>query len=374
MVKRKENFLALTATLGLICVIMAAGCTTGIDQQVDGQVHGADQAQGKSTGTIQSQITEVSVSWKDFYPDYDDRTKSDIIEKAEDEIMRVFPDIDRSTLNGNWVGRERYNDAGTKQIGSPYIEFENVTYTLGEGRNYKIRVDPEQMKITYYSPNTAQYGQPVISYNEAKQKATEFIRKAQGEDSIVDDPDAYSYFRDSFSSGGIPVTYVVFYKTCNGVTYQENSVSVSYDMRRDKVERYFDDLTEPELLSGLTVLSPEPDITYDEAIQVLEDMLSEKYNLEEEGLEYTTLSNYDSYLSWWDNDNLVYANDPKPLSLVWDIGMTNTESRKEYEEKRVDPTCGSFRIDAHTGEVTRLVYGEDIFVKTYGYKGSSNPQ
>ncbi|WP_048150056.1 hypothetical protein [Methanolacinia paynteri] len=374
MVKRKENFLALTAALGLICAIMAAGCTAGIDQKGDGQVQGADQAPGKSTETIQSQIPKVSVSWKDFYPDYDDRTKSEIIEKAKDEIMQVFPDIDRSSLSGNWVESERYNDAGTKQIGSPYIEFEDVTYASGESRNYKIRVDPTRMKITYYSPNTAYNGQPVIPYNEAKQKAIEFIRKAQGGDSIVDDPDAISYFKNAYSEGELPMAYVVYYKTYNGVVYQENSVSVDYDMRKDKVERYFDDLTDPELLSGLTILSPEPDITYEEAIQVLEETLSKKYNLEEEGLEYITLSNCDSYLSWWDNDNLVYADDPKPLPLVWDIGMTSTESRKEYEEERVDPTSGSFRIDAHTGEVTRLVYDGDIFVKTYGYMGSSNPQ
>lgn len=370
MANRYFTILILITLISFASAILATGCTDS--GSVSGQPAGS-QVQETESPAVQLQNTEVSVSWKDFYPDYDDRAKSEIVEEAKDEIMRVFPDIDRSTLNGNWVGRERYNDAGTKQIGSPYIEFEEVMYTSGESRNYKIRVDPTRMKITYYSPDTAYEGQPVISYNEAKQKAIEFIRKAQGENSIVDDPDAISYFKNTFSSGGLPMAYVAYYKTYNGVVYQENSVSVSYDMRKDKVERYFDYLTEPELLSGLTVLSPEPDITYEEAIQVLEETLSKKYNLEEEGLEYITLSNSDSYLSWWDNDNLVYAGDPEPLPLVWDIGMTSTESRKEYEEERVDPTCGSFRIDAHTGEVTRLVYDGDIFVKTYGYMGSSNP-
>lgn len=355
--------------MSIASIVLASGCTgSGLEQSGDGPASGAP------VQNLLPQNTDVTVSWKDFYPDHDENTRSGIIEKAKDEIMRVFPGIDRSSLNGIWIERERYNYSGIKQIGRPYIEFTEARYTLGEGRSYTIQVDPEQMKIIDYSPTGAQYGQAVISYKEAKKKAIEFIRKAQGEDSIVDDPGAYSYFKDSFASGGIPVAYVAYFKTSGGVTYQENRVSVRYDMRRDKVETYYDDLTEPGLLSGLTVLSPEPNITFEEATGILEGMLSEKYNVEEIGLEYVVVNNYDDYLSWWDNDNLVYADDPEALPLVWNIGITDAASRKEAEEHRISPLCGTFRVDAHTGEVTCLVYNEDIFVKTYGYMGSSNPQ
>lgn len=369
--KGNEKMAFLMFSSCLIITILISGCTTlnagDIENTPVATATLTTETPGVTPQSTQSESTKPSVSWKDYYPEHNEQTKQKCIEEAKDEILRLFPDVDRTTLNGNWIEHSRINDNNNmEEIGRPHINFENVEYTSGESRSFAIEVDPELMRVVYYSPYSGQYNPAVISYREAKAKAIDFIKKAQGEDSIVDDPDAYMIDKNSYLISGRPIVQVEYWKKEGGVIYPRNYVYVEYDMSRDRVERYFDYLPIPELLSGLTTLSPEPDITLDEAIQMFEDKLAERYELDDLAIEYSEIE--PDYLIWLDSDKIVYADDPNPIPLVWSIGCSNEESRQEFLETGVRPICGSIQIDAHTGEIYSLIYDQKIIIESkYDY-------
>ena len=357
----------------MIFVILTAGCTyNGPNPLESTHATPTNSLTAETTQSVQSGSTQPTVSWKDFYPDHSGEKKSKLIEEAKGRIMSTFPELDRSSLTGIWVEHSRITDDGLKEIGRPYIKFEGIEST-SDGEEYAVFFDPESMELTYYTP----YGgsckdEPlIISFNEAKEKAIDFIRDTQGSDSIADDPDTYIYAVNSYKADeeySPPVAYVCIYKKHDGIAYMYNSVMAEYDMSKDNIKRYSDDTANSELLSGLTTLSAEPGITFDEAVKIAEDKIVEKYNLDEIGLEYFEVTPYDSYLLWWDDDNIVYADDPDPIPLVWYVGISDKNSREKALETGLPPLCGAFRVDAHTGEISRLVYG-DIKIKTYGYMG-----
>lgn len=373
--RKKNGILLLVLILSLIIfTILVSGCTSLNSVQED---FSSQKSSDSLTNTpvetpieqspIQAEIVKPFVSWKDFYPDHDEQTKKRIIEEAKDEIMRVFPDVDRSTLNGVWVEHLRISGPIDEKVGRPYIEFENLEFSTGDSRLFAIKVDPEQMKVISFYPYKGVYNQPIISYEEGKKRTIDFIKKVQGEDSIANDPDAHVFYSNDIGNSGRPIASVSYNAVHNGVQYQYASVLAEYDMSRDKIERYYDDLANPELFSGLTTLSPEPEITLDEAVQMFKDKVSVKYNLDKLDFECKEVFvRIDDYLMWWDNNNLVYADDPEPIPLVWYIGFTDNESREEYEKSGIYPVCGEIRVDAHTGEVYRLMY-KDIAIKTFGY-------
>lgn len=361
--KGNEKMAFLIFSFCLIITILISGCTTFNANSLENAPVATAATVTAETPvpappqSTQSENTKPSVSWKDFYPEHDEQTKQRLIGEAKDEIIRLFPDIDRTTLNGNWVEHSRINDNNNlEEIGRPHINFENVEYTSGESRSFVIKVDPELMRVVYYSPYGGTYNHAVLSYREAKAKAIDFIKKAQGEDSIVDDPDAYMVDSDSYGISGRPIVGVTYRKKDRGVIYQYNSVSVEYDMSRDRVERYFDNRANPDLLSGLTTLSPEPDITFDEAIQMFEDLIPKSYDLDELALEYTEIE--PDYLIWWDCDSIVYADDPHSIPLIWYARYSDEETRQEALKTGNRLYKGIFRIDAHTGEIYDATYGD----------------
>ncbi|ADN36230.1 hypothetical protein Mpet_1471 [Methanolacinia petrolearia DSM 11571] len=356
MKKQQKFIVILLVALCTILVVLTAGCTyNSPNQQESTQVTPTNAVTAETTQSSQPGSTQPTVSWKDFYPDHTEQEKSQLIEEAKDEIMRVFPDIEESTLNGEWIEHTRTTDNGLKEIGSPYIRFENIKST-SDDRKHAIFVDPESMEITYYTPYSANYKEPVISLDEGKEKATEFIKNVQGEDSIVYDPDAYMVVRDSYEIDERPVASVNYFKTSSGVIYQYDYVFAEYDMSHDRIERYSNGITSPDLLSGLTTLSAEPEISFDEAVKIVEDKIAERYDLDELELEYSKISSYDNYLFWWDDDDIVYADDPNPIPLVWCVGYSDKKTREETDEEITYPRSGGFRVDAHTGEIYTLTY------------------
>jgi len=356
----KKRIIAASVLSCLIFVILISGCTTLNAENIENTPVTTPTLAAETPGTAPQQvITKPSVSWRDFYPEYDEQAKSRLIEEAKDEIMRVIPNVDRTTLKGKWVELGRFMEHDR-----PTVEFEKLKYKSGDSREFIISVDPGSMKIVEYSPYGAQYGQSRISPKEAEAKTIDFIKLAQGEDSIANDPDAEMIVnRDT--SDGRPIVSVTFWKTNGGVTY-EHYVSAEYDMSRDKIERYFDHLANPELLSGLTTLSPEPDITFDEAIQIYEDRIA-KINLnylDDLGLEYPKIDDLEytkmgqDNLTWWDGEDIVYADNPDPIPLTWYIRCSTEKCRQDALETGVMPYSGEFRIDAHTGEICRASYGD----------------
>ena len=357
MKKQQQGISIFLVALCTISIVLASGCTyNNPSQQENNPATPTESVTAETTQSVQSESTQPTVSWKDFYPDHTEQEKSELIEKAKDEIMRVLPDTDRSTLNGVWVEHARTTDSGSEEIGSPYISFEDIKST-SDDRNYIIYVDPESIEITYYSPYRAIYTEPVISFDEGKEKAIEFIKNVQGEDSIAYDPDAYMVTTDSYEINEMPIARVTYYRKSDGVIYQYDSVYAEYDLSSGRIERYHDYTANSDLLSGLTTLSAEPEITFEEAVKIIEDKIAEKYDLNELELEYSKIGSYDSYLFWWDDDDIVYADDPDPIPLVWYVGYSDRTTREEADEEITNPLYGGFRVDAHTGEIYTLTYG-----------------
>ncbi|ADN36235.1 hypothetical protein Mpet_1476 [Methanolacinia petrolearia DSM 11571] len=377
MKKQQKIISIFLVALCTIFVILTAGCTyNNPDQQENTQGTQTESVTAEKAQSTQSGSMQPTVSWKDFYPDHTDQEKSELIEDAKNEIMKIFPDIYKSTLNGEWVEHTRITDDGLEEIGRPYINFADIK-SQTDDRSYYIKVDPESMEVIYYSPGgTSNAEEPVISFDEATQRAIDFIREVQGDDSIADDPDTYMNTANCYETEALddeddyarPVAVVDFYKTYNGVPYMSEYVLAEYEMNKEVIERYSDNTANSALLSGLTILPAEPDITFDEAVEMLENNISEEYDLDEIDLEYSEVGSSGSYLKWWDNVNIVYADDPDLIPLVWQIGISDKDSREYYQENGFGLQCGSFLVDAHTGEIYTIVYG-DIKFKTYGYMG-----
>ena len=360
MKKQKKIISIFLVALCTIFIVLASGCTyNNPSQQENNQ---ATPTESVTAETTQSESTQPTVSWKDFYPDHTEQEKSELIEKAKGKIMSTFPDVDRSTLNGIWVEHTRITDNGIEEIGKPYIKFENIKSTSDDGK-YAISVDPESMELTYYSPYRGEYSEPVISFNEAKEKAIDFIKETQGDDSIANDTDVYIHtVNEADEEYGRPIASVYIFKKHEGITYMSNYVMAEYDMSKGNIERYSDNMANSELLSGLTTLSPEPEITFDEAVKIAEDKIAEKYDLDEIDLEYSELIPFDTYLLWLDYDDVIYADNPEPVPLVWSAELSDKEAREEAlymdDEDYIKPFSGGFIIDAHTGEIYSLRYGD----------------
>ena len=358
MKKQQKTTTIFLVALCTILVILTAGCTYNNPSQQDKpQVTPTASITAETTQSTESETTQPTVSWKDFYPDHTEQEKSELIEKSKDEIMRVFPDVDRSTLNGVWVEQARTNDAGNQMIGRPYIDFENTELT-SDSETVDIQVDPESLEVIFYSPDTGHYSSspPQMSMTEARNKAIEFIKNVQGEDSIAYNPDVYIFTRNRYETQGIPVAIINLYKSHDGVTSTADDILVHYDMVKDQVAYYSDHSVNPDLLAGLTTLSAEPDVTLEEAKQIFENKMAEKYDLDELEIEYADVIPYDSYLLWWNDERVVYSDDPDPIRLIWYVGYTDKTLREgeSFVEGLTAPMI--FRIDAHTGEILTLVY------------------
>ncbi|WOF16284.1 hypothetical protein F1737_05935 [Methanoplanus sp. FWC-SCC4] len=381
MNQEKKKLLIIALAFFVIFMIVASGCT-GLNSIQFGNAPAntatlspADTTQMINKESAQSENIKPAISWSDIYPDCDQLTKAKLIEKAKDEITDVFPNVDRTTLKGNWVEHSRLDYNHNEEIGRPYIIFEKAKALFAkipDKIEVKIKVDPQSGEIIYFAPYGVGYQyyrqnpKPQISLEEAEKNAINLIKNIQGENSIVYNPDVSYYKLNAYEPEDIPVLYMELFDSYNGVQYENSKVFIAYDTARDEVQSYSDKSTDPKLLYGLTTLSPEPEITLEEAKQIFKDKISEKYNIDDLGLEFSEVWTHDSYLLWWDPDEYVYADDPKPLSLVWYIACSDKESREVHEKTGDTPKIGVLRIDAHTGEIYRLVYG-DIWIQTFGY-------
>ncbi len=107
----KKRILTGTVLSCIICVILISGCTTLNAGNIGNAPVATPTVAAETPGatppqTTQSENAQSVFSWSDIYPAYDEQTKQRLIEEAKDEIVRIYPDVDRSTLDGYWMDHD----------------------------------------------------------------------------------------------------------------------------------------------------------------------------------------------------------------------------------------------------------------------------
>lgn len=372
----KKRNLCVSLLLCSIFVILISGCTT-LDA---GNIENAPVATATVAAetpvpappqSTQSDNTNPAFSWSDIYPEYDEQTKQRLIEEAKDEIIRIYPDVDRSTLDGYWV------DHDSTAYGPPRIIFENVddtsekyimaekTRSMGIAANVRpnivtIKIDPESGNVVFYGSKSMSWPLKeeirTVSFEESEDKCLEFIRKAKGNDFVdgkINDISIYNINTDANSENGL--AFIIPFNTYNGVQYMYDQIYMQYDLILDRVVRYRDELKDPELMTNLTTLSPEPTISKRKAKQILEAKLNESYLGEDLRIQYRVLNDFENNVLWYDKEELVYSQQPEPIRLIWYISFNDEEMRNEDSRKTTTAI-----IDAHTGEIISLRYRDIV--------------
>ncbi|WAI01393.1 hypothetical protein [Methanogenium organophilum] len=376
----KKRILTGTVLSCIICVILISGCTMlnagNIENAPAATATTAAETPAPATPqSAQSDNTDPVLSWSDIYPEYDEQTKQRLIEEAKDEIVRIYPDVDRSTLDGYWVDHD--SGYGTKVVptayGPPRIIFENVDDTSekymelqklrsrGIEANVRpnivmIRVDPESGNIVFYGGESMSWPLKeeirTVSFEDSEDKCLEFLRKVKGNDFVDGKINDFSFCNidtDANSENGL--AFIIPFNTCNGVQYMYDQLYMQYDLILDRVIRYWDKLKDPELMTKLTTLSPEPTISKRKAKQILEEKLSESYPGEDLQIQYHVWNDFENNVLWYDKEELVYSQQPEPIRLIWYISFNDEKMRNE--DSRLTTTA---IIDAHTGEIISLRY------------------
>ncbi|WP_048152915.1 hypothetical protein [Methanolacinia paynteri] len=366
MKKEQTAILVFVMTICLIFTILASGCTfLESDQPENNQVSPADLVTAQTTQQVQPESTQAAVSWRDYYPDYDEQTKSGLIEDAKDEIVRLFPNVERSELEGYWQDHESstYGPPGivfanVDDTSEKYMEIQKIRWKGLEQNIHNnivaVKVDPGSGDVVFYGRES--WYKPLkeeirtVSIEEAEDKVLEFVRNAKGNDFIEEkENDFYICKIDVDSSSGMGLAYIVLFNTYGGVQYLNDQIYVQYDLIEDVVRRYRDELKDPGLMKNLTTLSPVPTISENEAKRLLETKLKESYPGEDLNIQYRILNGHENSLNWYDQDELVYADQPDPIRLIWYITFSDSEMRKEDSRKTTTAI-----IDAHTGEIVSL--------------------
>lgn len=368
---RKKRNLTGTVLSCIICVILISGCTTfnvgDIKDTPAATATTATETPGASPQPTHSENAEPVFSWSDIYPEYDEQTKQRLIEEAKDEIIKIYPDVDRSTLDGDWMdhdpvayGPPRIIFANVDDTSEKYMELQKLR-SRGIAANIRhnyvlIKVDPESGNIVRYGSwghsGPLDEETRIISFEECEDKCLEFVRKVKGNDFVegkISDFSIYKIYSDQNMKNGL--AYIIPFNTFNGVQYMYDQIYMHYDLVLDKVVRYRDNLKDPELMTKLTTLSPEPTISKRKAKQILEAKLNESYLGEDLRIQYHVLNDYENNVLWYDEEDLVYSQQPGPIRLIWRISFNDEEMRNRHSLLTT-----SAIIDAHTGEIIDLRY------------------
>ncbi len=368
--------LVICVVVCVVVIILISGCTAlNSNQHETTPVSSTDGTPAATTQSVQSEDTTPEVSGSDGYPEYTEQTKSRLIEEAKDEIVRVYPDVERATLEGYWVDHNSgfWVGKGSAAFGPPCIRFDNVDDTSEkyieilktrwkglEGNIHNniviIRVDPESGDIVFYGAQSIDWPLEdeirVVSFEETEDRALEFVRKVKGNDFVEGKKDDFYIYRlnsDANMKSGL--AYTTLYNTYNGVQYLNDRIYLQHDLIQDKVVRYEDMLKDPELMESLTTLSPVPTISENKAKEILESELKERYPDEDLNIQYRVLNGHENSLNWYDQEELVYSRQPEPIRLIWYIAFNDEEMREQDSRKTTTAI-----IDAHTGEIVSLYY------------------
>ena len=371
MKKRQISFPIFVLVICLIFTVLVSGCTYNNPNQQDSTpVAQTESFTTETTQSAQPESTQSTSSWKDFYPDYTDQEKSQLIEEAKDEILRVFPNVDVSTLDGYWKDHDITYYPELTDTGYPKIVFNNVDDTSDEfteaqkirsgGLEQNIRdnivtikVDSESGDIVFYigqMPSPLEEETRKVSLEGAENKAVEFVKNVKGDD-FYEEKENEIYISknngDPIDGGGL--ASISLFNTYKGVQYLNDQIFIRYDLILDTVNTYSDELKNPKLMKSLTTLSPVPDISEEEAKDILKAKLKESYPDEDLDIQYTVWNGHENSLNWYDEEELVYADQPEPIRLIWYVTFSDAKMRAK-DSRLATPAI----IDAHTGEIVSL--------------------
>ncbi|WP_421907930.1 hypothetical protein [Methanolacinia petrolearia] len=362
---KKINLISLILLTALFAtIVLISGCTTGAKEKTVTETPTVQSTEELNPAVESSSANYMmKVSWprdENPVPPYSDEEKESLVKEAKQEIIRLFPELDENTLDNVSWGRLYYSGYIVPAIVfSDVLDLSKIDerieidkdYFQNDPRSVNVVYDPERKTIGRYGPDG--WGgdnddEAIISVEEAEEHALEFYKKMVGEKYYEDHKDEFyiarhDYDDDLFLDLDICTTY-------EGVVYFEDHSSINYDMRLDTINYYFDTRRDPEALYNITTLSPEPDITIDEAKEILEERLKENNEGSKVDVEYCQRYQYYNYpnLQWLDVPYYMDIEDgyvTSPLKLIWELPYTTPNGRMHYGI-----------IDAHTGEIIDIQF------------------
>ena len=268
----------------------------------------------------------------------------------KEKIVELFPDMDIESL--------RYRTEPDRFIkGKTYDIYENAI--TKNGKKYQIIVDSDSREIIRFFPLYGMYqkkGELEISLEDAEIIAQKLLRNITG-----DKADYYtnnsvitsSYFQNTTAD-------VRYSRIQNGIPYLKGAIKFCIDPMNGDVlgySKYWLDL------ENTTFPSSEPDITFDEAKEIAETTVNEKYPGTVESFTFKSSQEGSDTINlcWNDDSELLYYEKEMPIRLVWPFFFQVELNKNPEEEPNNHRIHYSTIVDAHSGEIVELYY-EDISI------------
>ena len=296
-------------------------------------------------------------------PKYDSETEEKMINKAKDEILRVFPKVDVSSLDKyHW---------DTELAGSffvPVIVFEGVVTDVNEPRNIceVIAYDPEKERIVlwYYTPDSPVSilnTEEIIQHEDVdiERDIVPVFKKMIGNEKYEENKDKYFIYLIDYVNSPL-TTCAVIYESCNDVKSDMGYTEIYLSRSNGEIITYGERFNNEKFFEESIELSPTPEISLEEAKKILEAKIEELYPDDPQEMKYcefykgTAAEGYTNGLFWLDSVSFLDTEDGyllSPIPLAWRITFSTKESRNEG-----GPFDGakSAYIDANSGEILYL--------------------
>jgi len=279
---------------------------------------------------------------------------------VKERIVELFPNILLSSLTPT-------QDCDSQIPEIRYILYQDALTEKGE--KYDIKVDYETREILSYQPKWQMHpksGEPEISPEEAEGIALEFLKKLKGDryDELMEESQIITRDWDGWED---TYAHVRLKRYHNNVPYSTGGIHFTIDLKTGDVVDFSQRW--PDFKNN-TFSSPEPEITPDEAKQIIETTINEKDPETRGCITYY----YDSVNSetmepyWYSYYFLLWYEKGMPIRLAWSIDFTvNTEDEKETEDTGHHFSLDHAVVDAHSGEILCLLYGDEEIYKPNEY-------
>ncbi len=341
----------------ILTTVFISGCTSYTENTQITETPTVQPTEKETPALASSSVNYmIKVPWpQDENPlsPYSDVEKASLVEEAKEEIIRIFPAIDEDTLESNFWGSKYYSYIApaivfTHVVDNTKLEERKALSEDFDRRFVDIKYDPERKIICSYTFNGSAGFNPddelVMSSGEAEDHVIEFYKKVMGDeyDAHKDDLIVIRDDGEDLNSVFLNVEICTQYK---GVVYHYDCSNVIYYMTLNCVDVLSVCQRDHYILSQITTLSEIPDITFDEAKEILEERLKENNDGNDVDIEYCQrLGYYDfPYLQWLDTPYYMDIEDGyvrNPINLIWELPFTTADGSMHYGI-----------IDAHTGEI-----------------------
>jgi uncharacterized membrane protein YkoI len=268
----------------------------------------------------------------------------------KEKIIELFPDMDPESLKPR-AEPDRFIKGKTYQM------YENAI--TKSGKKYRIKVDSDSGEIIQFNPLFGMHqkkGELEISLEDAEIIAQELLRNITGNkadyytnNSVI----TSSYFQNTTAD-------VRYTRIRNGIPYMASGINFGMDPMNGDVFGYSKFWLDIE---NITFPSSEPDITLDEAKEIAETTVNEKYpgTVKSFTFKSAQVGSDTINLCWNDDSELLYYEKEMPIRLVWPFYFQvelNENPEEEQDNHRIHYLTV---VDAHSGEIIRLYY-KDISI------------